>query len=93
MNMAAIVCPRCRTDVRWPAHLSAAEKVSFADATRANRLQGTRFAVDHFNMELRDAKSLAFHVSASGKRCHRCGHALEGEASLCSHCKSANLDW
>ena len=88
-----IECPRCRTYVVWPISLTPAQRAAFAEVTRASALDGARYAEEVLGLNLREAKALSFHVTKRKGLCHRCGIAVTGTESVCTKCRSANLDW
>ncbi len=88
-----IACPKCGANVVWPESMSGAEKGSFAETTRKNRIEGARFGKSKLGLGLGEAKTLAFHVSSEHGRCHRCAGPITGEIAICPKCRSANLDW
>jgi hypothetical protein len=88
-----IACRKCRQNVVWPESLSTDEKRQIADVSRKSRAEGASLAKLKLRLELREAKVLSLHISREPGSCHRCGHPVTGEVSICSNCRSANLDW
>jgi hypothetical protein len=88
-----VFCPRCKTNVAWPASLSAEEKSKIAAKVRASPLTGVKLAHVEFGLDLREAKALSFHLTRKNGECHRCHAPLQNEESICQQCRSANLDW
>jgi len=46
-----------------------------------------------FGFTMQEAKALTLHVTRKKGECHRCHRPVTDGASICSHCRSANLDW
>ena len=88
-----IFCPKCKANVVWPASLSSEEKSRFAVEARESPLAAVKLTHERLGLNLREAKALAFHVTKKRGECHRCHRPLQGEASVCGQCRSANLDW
>jgi hypothetical protein len=88
-----IECPKCRTCVVWPVSFSASEATAFAEITRRSTSDGARYAVEKFGLDLREAKALAIHVTRTKGVCHRCKSLVIGSESVCTKCRSVNLDW
>jgi uncharacterized OB-fold protein len=88
-----IACPKCGQNVVWPEELAAHRRKELAAVSRRSRLEGVKFAHSILALDLREAKALALHVTNEGHRCHRCGSPVVGELSVCTTCRSANLDW
>jgi hypothetical protein len=86
-------CPKCKTNVVWPAYLSAEEKVQIAAEARASPLAAVILIGAQFDLGLREAKALSFHITRKAGECHRCHRALQDKVSICQQCRSANLDW
>jgi hypothetical protein len=86
-------CPKCHVCVVWPDGLTAMAAVSFAEVTRGDTLEGARYAHEELRLDLREAKVLAMHVTRTKGVCHRCGSPVTSPESVCSKCRSANLDW
>ena len=87
-----IACPKCRQNVVWPEALSADDKSALAQASRRSRLEGAQLAHRKYDLDLREAKALSLHISEDG-RCHRCAAPVTEELSICTKCRSANLNW
>lgn len=88
-----IFCPKCGTNVVWPASLNAEEKKMLAAEVRANPLSGAKLAHIKFDLDLRVAKALSFHITHHKEKCHQCHEPVRDEVSICEQCQSANLDW
>jgi hypothetical protein len=88
-----VFCPKCRTNVVWPAHLSAEEKSGLAAEVRSSPSSGAKLGHMQFGLDLREAKALSFHITRKSGECHRCHRPLHEEVSICTQCRSANLDW
>jgi hypothetical protein len=88
-----IVCGKCRGVVVWPHSLSPEQMAELAAITRADALDGAHFAARHLGLGPRESKALALHITKQRGRCHRCNRDVSGRESLCSFCRSANLDW
>ncbi|HUI97563.1 MAG TPA: hypothetical protein VLX44_17540 [Xanthobacteraceae bacterium] len=88
-----LFCPRCKASIVWPLSLSADDKARTATEVRASAMAGAKWLHERFGLELGEAKALSFHVTRTVGQCHRCHRALQGEASICRQCRSANLDW
>jgi hypothetical protein len=88
-----IECPRCRTCVVWPESLLPEQAAIFAKAVRASALEGANIAHTELGLDLRESKSLVFHVTKRRGFCHRCEAPVSGIESVCTKCRSANLDW
>src|ERR1022692_811689 len=88
-----IECPKCRVSVVWPSSLTASEAAAFADVTRRRTLDGARYAVEKLGLDMREAKALAYRVTRTKGICHRCKSQVIGSESVCTKCRSANLDW
>lgn len=87
-----IKCMKCRTEVVWPLGLDSELAAEFAEVSRADRLEGQRFAEAQFEFGAREAKALSLHVSQPKGQCHKCGKPVPQGESLCS-CRSANINW
>jgi len=88
-----IFCPKCRTNVVWPSSLSPEDKSKIAAEVRESPLAAVKLNHEHFGLNLREAKALAFHVTKKRGECHRCHRPLQEEVSICGQCRSTNLDW
>jgi hypothetical protein len=88
-----VACEKCRQNVVWPDSLTAQDKATFAGECRSRGLEGAKLAVSRFGMDLREAKALLLHVTREPGKCHRCGTSVIAEISVCTNCRSANLDW
>jgi hypothetical protein len=64
-----------------------------ADQCRSSRLECAKLAISRFGFDLREAKALSLHITGERGKCHRCGASVAGEISVCSNCRSANIDW
>jgi hypothetical protein len=60
-----IFCPKCRTNVVWPSSLSPEDKSKIAAEVRESPLAAVKLNHEHFGLNLREAKALAFHVTKS----------------------------
>jgi hypothetical protein len=87
-----LFCGRCRTNVVWPASLSAEEKSRIAVEVRSNALCGVKLLHSQFGLDLPEAKVLWFHITQKRGGCHRCYRPVQDEVSICTQCKSASLD-
>jgi hypothetical protein len=86
-------CPKCRTCVVWPESLTPAGAAALADVVRTDTSEGARFAHQKLGLDLREAKALALHITSTKGVCHRCKSQVIGSESVCTKCRSANLDW
>jgi hypothetical protein len=90
---AHIQCPRCGARLAWPSSLTNDQAAAIAALTRANALDGARYAHEKLGLELTDAKAISFHITRQRGMCHRCHSAIAGSESVCAKCNSLNLDW
>jgi hypothetical protein len=88
-----VACARCRQNIVWPQSLSAEDKAIIAGECRSSSLNCAKLVVSRFGFDLREAKALTFHITRERGKCHRCGAKVFGEISVCTNCRSANLDW
>lgn len=88
-----IDCPRCGGQICWPLGLSVEAKDHLAAAGRRSYLAGVQLAKMKMHLELGVAKALMAHVTRVRGTCHRCAEATDSEVSICSRCRSVNLDW
>jgi hypothetical protein len=58
-----ISCPRCKAFVIWPTTFTANEKSLLAAEVRSGPISGIRFARSQFELDLREAKAPAFHIT------------------------------
>ena len=89
----SIHCRRCRSKVSWPAQLDDGEKATLAARARADRLTTIKDMRGDFGLSLSDAKALGFHISRAGDVCVRCKNLVDKGETICSNCKSVNLNW
>ena len=92
-NLQEAYCPRCKAAVQYPASLTAEEKAAIAGENRADRLEALRRWRAAYDLDLATAKGLGFHITREPGVCHRCKHPTSGSESVCTNCKSFNLDW
>ena len=88
-----VVCETCSTNIVWPQSLSAADKTRIAKECRSGGLASIKLAMSEFGFNVREGKTLLFHITRERGKCHRCGAKVVGEISVCTNCRSANLDW
>jgi hypothetical protein len=93
--MNVVNCKRCGASVPI-LNLGAEVKQNiFGMAHRIGRIQAVIALKDQPGFGLADAKSVAFHFSDEGGKCHRCHRELLGEKEEvdCPKCSSLNLRW
>ena len=93
--MNLINCKRCGADILIP-DLTAEIKSSISDtAHRMGRMQAIIELKNRAGLSLAEAKAVAFHLSDTGSKCHRCNRELvdENEEVDCPMCRSMNLKW
>jgi hypothetical protein len=88
-----VACEKCRQNIVWPKSLSAEDKAIIANECRSGGLISIKLAASKFGFDLREGKALVFHITRERGKCHRCGAKVTGEISVCTNCRSANLDW
>ena len=89
----SIDCPRCRTTISWPADLDDARKADLATFARNKPVSVVKWLRDDQGLPLSEAKAIVSHISRSDDVCVRCRSTVARGETVCSNCKSANLNW
>ncbi len=92
-ELNSIHCPRCSATVSWPKRLGDGDKAKLAALAREERLPTIKRMRDDLGLSLADAKALGFHISRAGDVCVRCKSVVGKGETVCSNCKSANVNW
>ena len=88
-----VPCAQCKFPVVWPKSTSV-EDLSLAATAWRERGLASMFEIGRIvGLSGAQGKAFAFHISRPANQCHRCASKVSSGVSVCSNCKSINLNW